>query len=181
MQPHPRTAALALAVALAAGVGCPLIEAQPEDTARGFWEALVADDLAAARGLSTAPSEERLAALLGRTDLKAATVGAALRNETSALVETTIFEASGAAALAFNTHLARFDSGWRVDAEATGRALRQARVAAALGNLEEALEEGGRVLEEAIEQGVREAGDALREALEEIDRALEQSQQDPPI
>lgn len=168
--PVPRSAAIAAVLSLAAA--CVPASQSPEEVARGFWSAIEASDFEGARALSTAPSERRLHALFGQRIFQDVSFAETLTNEDSALVETALAGPEGAPTIAFNTHLVRFDDGWRVDPEPTAADLRRAAFAAALSDVQESLREGQRVLSEALEQGARDASEALRRAIEDLDRAL---------
>ncbi len=153
-------------------IACSELDDSPSKAAIDFWRAIESRDLQAARAVSTAPSERRLDALFGDRIIKEVSFGETLRNERSALVETILEGPVGDTPLEFNTHLERFDRGWRVDAEATASAMRKAGFAAALDDVHEALREGERVMTEVLEHGAREASAALQRALENLEDAL---------
>lgn len=167
-----RASRIAIGVALAALAGCAAPSETPEDVARGFWAAIEARDLETARSLSSAPSQRRLDALFGDRLIEAMSFGETLRNERSAVVETSMRRPGASPPIAFDTHLVQLDGAWRVDAEQTAADLRQATFATAIDEVKESLREGQRVMSEVLEQGAREASEALRRAIEEMEDAL---------
>lgn len=165
--------ALSLALVLALP-GCGVFASEPDRVAEEFWEAVAAGDVDGAKALSTETDLRRLARLSERHVIEEVEVGAVLTRDDTAEVETTLERQAGATVV-FRTRLRRYDDGWRVDAAASGQALRQAIVETSLAELREAFSEGAEVIGEAVEQGLEEAVDAMREALEESGRAARPS------
>lgn len=151
-------------------VACGFIAPPPERVAENFWQALADDEIKDARALATEADLRRLARLAERHEIEDVEVGAVLTREDVAEVETTLLRESGATVI-FPTRLRRYDGGWRVDAEATSRELREAIVEDSLADLRDAFNDSAGAIGEAVEQGLGEAAAAIREALEESERA----------
>ncbi len=174
--------ALPLAALLAALAACAPPERKPEAVAAAFWEAFAAGDLEGASKLSTAASVDELGALDFTPDITGVTTAPALLNESQALVGTSldfaVVEAGGP--VAFNTHLAHFDGGWRVQVPETARELRRAAIAASFAEVEESLRSGAKAVGDAVEEGLLKASEAIRESLEELERSLANPDANPP-
>jgi len=154
--------------------GCGLSGESPADTARSFWLAIESDNFAVARELSNAASEGALESLLAESEIQAIETGEALRNDDEALVQTTLFGVPPRGDLSFQTHLTRYEQGWRVNLPATARELQRAHLGRSLEETQAALMESGRVLGDALERGAQQAAEALREAIEEFTAELEE-------
>jgi hypothetical protein len=168
--------------AIGLALACAQASGSPESAARAFWSALERGDASAAQAISTAPSASRIEALFGSREIESVAFVRTLASDDAAIVETALTMPGEHPPVAFQTHLVRADGAWRVDAEATAEALRRAAFASALGEVQEGLREGQRVVSEALEQGAREASEALRQAVEDADRALGNAppEEEPP-
>ncbi len=156
--------------ALVLVLGCSGFRETPGEVARSFWDAIQAQDSAAARALCTTPDLRRLESFVRGRSVEDTALGQTLKNEESALVETSLVTSEGGAALAFNTHLSRIDRSWKIDLHSTMAEMRRAALETSLREIDLALQEGAQILGAALEQGAREASDALRHALEELER-----------
>ena len=161
-----------LALVLLAAFACDRFDDTPREVAAQFWSALEARDFAAAGRLSNATGEAALRKLSDELPLRNVTLTQILRNESTALVETSGRLADHSLELTFNTHLSQRTGGWWVDVHATHRELRRTALAAAFEDIQEALSQSADRLVEEFEQQALEASEALREALEELKRSL---------
>jgi len=171
-----RTAALLLGGALLLGACGPVGRGAPGDVTRQFWTALAQGDFDAARERSTAPTPAPLRELAESHPVAEIEIGQVLRNELQALVETRLRRDGKDVPLTFNTHLARYDGEWRVDAEATRAELSRAALAFSVEELKQSLEVGAELLADTLEQSALEFSQALRSALEEVERDLQDHQ-----
>ncbi|MCP5055631.1 MAG: hypothetical protein GY937_02780 [bacterium] len=158
---------LVLALVLPA---CGLVAPGPDRVAENFWQALADGEIEDAKALSTEVDLRRLGRLADRHEIKDVEVGPVLTRDDAAEVETTLIRESGATVI-FATQLRRYDGGWRVDAAATSRGLREAIVEDSLADLRDAFNDSAGAIGEAVEQGLEEAATAIREALGESERA----------
>lgn len=156
-----------VSVALVLVLGCGVLAESPVEVARQLWSALQTQDSKAIQGLCTTPDTERLEAFVRGRSVEAITLGAALTNESEALVETTIVT-SGGKPLSFNTHLHRVNDSWKVVPDPTLQGMRRAALEASMHEIGDALREGLQILGDALEEGARVASDALAEALEQL-------------
>lgn len=147
------------------------------DVAGRFWEAIESGDLEDARREASRISADALDAWFSDQSLGEATLGETLRNDTLAVVETSLSVGEGETPLqaTFPTHLVREEGAWRIDVDRTRRELAQALFAAGALRVQEAINEGLDELGRALEQGARELDDALHEALEELQKDREYS------
>lgn len=160
-------AVLGAALALA----CDRFDDAPLETASSFWTAIQDGDLEAARTLTTAPGDPAVEELAAQRP-QAIAFGPVLRNEDTALVETTALLEEHGGEITFNTHLRREAAGWRVDARASRRALTREALAGSFEALRESLRESSEMLVEEFERRALEATEALRGTLEELERSL---------
>jgi hypothetical protein len=175
-----RPARLALAVCLCgAALACERFDVAPRLAAERFWEALAAGDLAAARGLATADAGSQVGELAAEHPGREARFGETLRNESSALVETTVVLADDQQ-VSFHTVLASADGAWRVDVRRTRRELTRAALATSVEQLRESVRGGAEALSEQIERSALEFSEALREALEELEGDIRGEPAPPP-
>lgn len=166
-----RTSSL-LAILSALAACAPAGEA-PDSVARRFWAAIGAGQLSQARALSTASDAAGLRELAERHPFARVELGRVLRNEDSALVETTaLLEGARQTEIAFNTHLTRFEDGWRVESDETRREVVRASLAATLEDVQTSLRASAELLSETIERGALEFSEALRQAIEDAERDL---------
>lgn len=164
---------LFLATLVCAAAGCALPGEAPDEVARRFWAALAAERFGEARELSTAPGERGLRELAERHPFARVELGQVLSNEDAALVETrAVLAGPRETRIVFNTHLARFDGAWRVEADETRREVVRASFAASVDDVKEQLHESAEALSETLERGALEFSEALREALEDLERDL---------
>jgi hypothetical protein len=167
-----RHARLALAACLCgAALACERFDDAPRLAAERFWQALAAGDQAAARDLATPDAGSQLGELAAETPVREAWFGETLRNESSALVETTVVLEDDQE-VSFHTVLASADGAWRVDARRTRRELTRAALATSVEQLRESVRGGAEALAEQVERGALEFSEALREALEELEGEL---------
>jgi hypothetical protein len=171
-----RHAGALLAGALLCAVGgCPAPGDPPEEVARRFWSAVAAGRFAEARTLSTAPSDRGLRELAEQHAFAHIGFQQVLSNENAALVESIgVLEGDRKTEIVFNTHLARFDGGWRVETDETRREIVSASLTATVEDVKESLHESAEILSEAIERGALEFSEALREAMEGVEDDLRQ-------
>ncbi|MGI9590786.1 MAG: hypothetical protein ACR2P8_05420 [Myxococcota bacterium] len=167
-----RCRAALLALALLAAPACERFDQRPREAAAAFWAALESRDLEAAQRLSTAESASELRELADGLALEDVKLDQILRNESAALVETRAALAQRDMDLEFNTHLVLVDATWRVDADATERALRRTALAVSFEEMRESIGESTDLLVEEFEERALEASEALREALEELEESL---------
>ena len=135
---------------------------------RDFWEAVIEGDLEEARELAI-DTDERGWNRLADQGITEVEVGELLSEGQEARVETRLVRERGD--LVFPTRLRKFDQGWRIDARATGGALREALLQASMDDLGDAFADSADVVSEAIERGLQEASDALRDAMKELEPA----------
>lgn len=170
LAPSPCTAcALAAILVLAA---CERFDDAPSRVARSYWDAVLAHDGAAASALALTPAESRDAELAPPRALASISLGRILRDEDTALVETSAVFADGDQPVSFHTHLARQGGQWRVDVAETRRDLTRAALGASLEQVRESLARSADSLSEALQRSALEASEALRRALDELDRDL---------
>jgi hypothetical protein len=168
---------LALAACLwAAALACERGGDAPRRAAEGVWQSVAAGDLDAARGVASSDSGSQLDELAEQHPVRDAWFGETLRNESTALVETTAVLADGQE-VSFHTALAFEGGSWRVDVRRTRRELTRAALATSVEQLRESVRGGAEALAEQIERGALEFSEALREALAELEDEL---RQDPP-
>ncbi len=152
------TLILVFAVALTA---CGLLAPGADRVAEDFWKALADGEIQEAKALSTETDLRRLVRLAERHEIENVEVGSTISRDGAAEVETTLERESGATVV-FRTQLKRYDDGWRVDAVATSRVLRQAIVEDSMAELRDAFSDGAGAIGEAVEQGLEEAAAAVR-------------------
>lgn len=162
---------LGLAALLLAGA-CQRFDDTPRQVASEFWEAMQAGDHAAARAVSTPASATSLAALAEESPLQDVDFGEILRNEQTALVETTAVLEERGVELTFNTHLAHLESGWKVDAAKSRREITRAALAASVAELRRTLSAGTTAVAEQVERSALEISETMREALEDVEREI---------
>lgn len=162
-----RTLACAGCLGLAT-LACQRFDDAPRVAAQTFWQALADDDLAAARGVATDDAGSDLDALAREHPVREVRCGEILRNESNALVETTVVSEEGEPEITFHTHLRSEDGAWRVDVRSTRRALTRAALATSVERLRESVRGGAEALAEQIERGALEFSEALREAIEDL-------------
>lgn len=170
----PRTT-LALVLGLGMGLwlaACRRFDDAPREVAQQFWEALLEGDLEAAGARATAPDERALRELADEFEIEEIGFGQILRNESTALVETSIVIEAQGRTLVFHTHLSRLAGGWKVDARRSRRELTRAALTASVERMQESLSGSAETLIEEFERRALDASEALREAFEEFERAL---------
>lgn len=148
---------------------CGLFASGPDRVAKEFWEAVAAGELDGAKAFSTEADLRRLARLAERYAIEEVEVGSVLTHDSTAEVGTTL-ELETGLSVSFHTELRRYDEGWRVDAAASGQALRQAIVEVSLTELRESFRESAERIGEAVELGLEQAVDAMHEALGDPER-----------
>ncbi len=136
-----------------------------------FWAAVERDDAEAASALASEPSRGLVEPTLAEVDVQEVLTGEALRNDSSALVATTLVTRREGATLdvTFHTHLVLQEEAWRVDLAASRDELRKGLFVAGMREIGEAVGEGVKEIGEAIREGAREMEDALRKALEDFE------------
>jgi len=171
---RPR-ATLALVLGLGMGLwlaACERFDDAPRETARRFWDALLDGDLEAAGALATASDQRALRELAGELEIAEIDFGQTLRNESTALVETSVVIEPRDRTLVFHTYLSQLAGDWKVDARRSRRELTRAALAASVEEMKESLSGGAEALVEEFERRALGASEALREAVEEFERAL---------
>jgi hypothetical protein len=164
--------ALLLVVLICLAAACERFDDAPRDVAGRFWSALEVEDFDAARTLSTSPSVRAVRELAEAQPLEEIELGEILRNEATAIVDTSAILAPSGLELAFSTHLTRVDGAWRVDVRKTHRELTRAALATSFEGMQQSLRESSEAVLEEFERRALEASEALREALEELERSL---------
>ena len=141
----------------------------PDRVAAEFWDAVRVGELDRARTLSSRTSDDLLGQWQGRFSIEEIELGEALRNERSAIVNTSLVTMRGEFELrmSFQTHLVREERQWRVDVDRTRQDFAKAAIASAAARVRSAISEGMYELGEALEKGLRELEESLREALED--------------
>ncbi len=175
---NTRLVVAGLALALLA-VGCSS-DVAPDVVSEQFWTAVQTRDLETAEGLSINAKPARLEGLANLRTIESVSIGKSLRDESVAMVETTLTFEDADVVVTFNTNLERGDDGWRVDVTKTASEMRRATLMASLQQAEEALRGSAEVVQEALEQGRVGASEAVREALEDLEQALEAPGDTPP-
>lgn len=160
----------ALAASCALALACGSGETPPDRVALAFWEALRDGDTEAALRHADTDDPAELENAFGGRAITSVSVGETLLGEERARVATELSD--GQQELAFDTRLTRGPDGWRVALGETGEESRRSALGAAFSEVDEALEEGRRLIGEALERGAREASRALRRAQEELDEAF---------
>jgi len=168
-----RGGAALLLVGLVAVSGCGGSgDRRPETVTAEFWEAIRARDIEAAADLSNDPNRVWLERMRDGRPIDEVLLGEALVGEHSAIVRTSLATSVNERRLhtTFDTHLVGGDSSWRVDTEATQRALSTALFATSMQQIGESVGQGVQEFSEALEEGAAEVSRAIREALEEFER-----------
>jgi hypothetical protein len=171
---------VSLAAALSLVFACGELAATPQQVTEQFWEALRAGEVEAAKAHASASSAPLVDDLRTQRQIEAVLLGEALLGERAAIVRTSLATSLGGRRLhtSFDTHLVREAEAWRVDVEATRRALTSALFASSLQQIGEVVGEGVQAFGEALEEGTAEINRAVREALQGLERELQQP--DPP-
>lgn len=131
----------------------------PEEVAHGFWQAVVNNDLDAARKLATRDSQKSLDLLDNQEKmLKDVEVGAATITEQQATVPTTLIgDADGRQTrIELTTYLREEDEKWRVEGDRTVNALVTSSLENMLRNLTGDLTQIGGALNQTITTGLQE-------------------------
>ena len=112
--------------------------------------------------------------LYGQGSIRDVLLGETLKNESTAIVRTsmTVTSEAGEILITLNTHLVREQGGWQVDVRETKAEMARAVWAGGMRQLGEALGESLHEFKVALERGVDQMREALREALEEIQQEL---------
>jgi hypothetical protein len=167
---------IAVAAALPFAFACGELALTPPQVTEQFWEALRAGEFETARAHASASSASLVDDLKADRRIEEVLLGEALLGERTAIVRTSLATSQGDRRLhtTFDTHLVREAGAWRVDVEATRRALTSALFASSLQQLGEAVGEGAQAFSEALEDGAAEINRAIREALQELEQELQQ-------
>ncbi len=147
----------------------------PEEVAHGFWQAVVDNDLDAARQLTTKASQKDLDLLDNREKmLKAVEVGSATVTERTATVPTTLIGDSEGkeTRIELTTYLREEDEAWKVEGDKTVNALVTSSLETMLQNLTGDLAQIGGALNKTITTGLREFLGQLEKSVPEIKQEL---------
>ncbi len=140
------------------------------DVARGFWDALEANDIETAKTFATASSASSLK-MTENMEGKDVTVtlGAVTEESGSKLVETTVATTQGEndMSIPMKTVLVQEDGAWKVDVEQTMMSLFGGAMAEMMKGMGEAMGEAmqgmGEEMGKAMQEGVEEMGKAIAE------------------
>ena len=147
-----------IAIALFALAAC-VQKQTPEEVTHGFWQAVIDNDLDAARKLTTRDSRKNLNLLDNREKrLKAVEVGTATITAEKATVPTTLIgDAEGRRTrVELTTYLRKEDEKWRVEGERTVNALLASSLESLLQNLTGDLTQIGDAFNQAVTSGLQE-------------------------
>lgn len=166
---------LLLLCASSAALSCAPAGEDPAATSQRFWDALRAEDFAAAQSLTDAAALAAVRDLADAHPFAAIEFGESLDNDSMAQVPTRVQRGGGTGPdFSFHTHLIRGESGWRVDLKRTRRDLTRELLASSFEGVQEALRESGEAFIEEFEERALEASEALRETLEALEQSLTQ-------
>jgi len=142
----------------------------PERTARAFWDAMSAGDLEAAAREVTDEGRRLLDDGALPESIEKVLLGEVLRNETSAVIRTSMLTRDDDIELhvVFHTHLSLVDGEWKVELVATQQELARATFAAGMRMVGEAIGQGIEEFGQALEQGAAEVRDAIRDAVDDL-------------
>lgn len=161
-----RLAAGAIGAALLlAACGAP--DGDPEAVVAAFWAAISERDLERARAHASRVSAASVDEWGEGYEIRSVSLGQTLRNQSAAVVETSLTTGDDDGDDAFElhprfqTHLVLEDGAWRVDVTRTREDLDRAIIATAAARVRSALAEGA-----------HEIGEALREGMDQLERAL---------
>lgn len=144
----------------------------PQDVARDFWEAIRVGDRERAASLVADSSLRSLDDGMIPDTIEKILFGEVLRNETAAIVRTSMRtrDADIELSIVFHTHLVLQQDRWKVDLGATQQEVTRATFAAGMKFVGEVIGQGIEEFGEALEQGAAEVRDAVRDAIEELGR-----------
>jgi hypothetical protein len=149
----------------------------PEDITRGFWQAVVANDLEKARSLTTKASQSSISVLNNREKtLRQVEVGSARISETTAEVPTTLIgDRNGEETrIELTTFLLQEEESWRVEGDKTVNALVSSSLEGMLKNLTTDFSALGSALNQSITTGLREFLGELQKNVPELKKELGQ-------
>jgi|GEM_PF-1391374 len=149
----------------------------PEDVAKAFWEALQAGDHEKAATFVTDESLGLLGDGFPPDEMHKVLLGDVLRNDTAALVRTSMItrESDVDLNVVFHTHLVLQQDVWKVDLASTRQELARATFETGMRFVGKALGQSVEELGKALEQGAADVRDAVREALEEMGKPDDES------
>ena len=145
----------------------------PQEVARNFWEAMRSGDREQAATLVTDESRRLFDDGQLPDEMEKILLGEALRNESAAVVRTSMLTRTDDIELnvVFHTHLLLERDEWRVDLVATQQELSRATFSAGMKFMGQAIGEGIEEFGQALERGAAEVRDAIRDVIEELENA----------
>jgi len=145
----------------------------PQEVASTFWEAMRLGDRELAATLVTDESLRLLDDGMLPDEMENILFGEILRNESAAVVRTSMLTRSDDIELniVFHTHLLLEQDAWRVDLVATQQEVSRATFAAGMKFVGQAIGQGIEEFGHALEQGAAEVRDAIRDAIEDLGNA----------
>jgi hypothetical protein len=145
----------------------------PQEVARNFWEAMRSGDREQAATLVTDESLRLFDDGQLPDEMEKILLGEALRNESAAVVRTSMLTRTDDIELnvVFHTHLLLERDEWRVDLVATQQELSGATFSAGMKFMGQAIGEGIEEFGQALERGAAEVRDAIRDVIEELENA----------
>lgn len=150
-------------------------QAPPEEVAKNFWQAVVANDLETAKSLVAKDSLQN-PDLLGNKDemLKSVEIGTATTNESSAEVATTLIGMNNDAEtrLPITTFLVKEDEAWKVDGQQSVNALVASSVNQMMSGMTGDLSAIGEELSKSITSGLQEFMGAFSKELPTLRQEL---------
>jgi hypothetical protein len=161
--------ALAASVSVLVAVSCSTSDS-PQEVARGFWEAMQTGDREQAATLVTDESLQLFDDEVIPDEMKKILFGEVLRNESAAVIRTSMQTRSDDVELniVFHTHLVLEDGDWKIDLVATQQEVSRATFSAGMKFVDQAVGQGIEEFGQALEQGAAEVRDAIREAIDDL-------------
>ncbi|MGH1470715.1 MAG: hypothetical protein ACRBCS_05950 [Cellvibrionaceae bacterium] len=155
--------------------GC--IARSPEDTAKQYWEAVMAGDETKAKSLTLAPTKEGLETFIQPADGSQVEFGDTTLTDDTAAIATSLTWADDEYDTTFqiDTILKKSDNEWKVDAEATRKVFISAVYNSTLNGLQQAFEETATEFRRLGEELLGTVATELTEASRELQEGAEEA------